>query len=158
MDRRDRPLGFWEATDKIGNPTPYNSVGTSTRVSVEENGIAATLPPNYPSYLYQVVSADKTKRSLKFDLYWIAHTIKPAEFTVYGSTNPNDPWTYVWKPFAKTILTALVSPAGSGSHNAWLWNYYSNTTFLVSTTIPQGFPYYRIETHFFYQTCSVGLR
>lgn len=143
------PLGFWAASDKDGNPTPFNMIGTSARLSTGrgEDGAGATIIPNYDAYLSQVVSADKTQTTLLFDLYWVAHTIKPAEFIIYGSTNPNGPWTELWKPFNKTLITVLIPPPGTGSHNEWLWQYYSNTTSIVSTTIPAGYPYYKIQAH-----------
>ncbi len=142
------PLGHWVASDKPGNPSPDNAVGTSARISVgEEGGLAATIPVNYPAYLYQVVPADPSKKTLKFDMYWVTHTVKPVTVTVYGSNSANGPWTQVWVPFNKTFTQAYVPPAGSGPANAYLWNYYSNMTDMVSTTISTGYPYYKLQVY-----------
>ncbi|MFZ5425128.1 MAG: hypothetical protein ACOZAO_05005 [Patescibacteria group bacterium] len=151
------PLGSWGATDKDGNPTPNNVIGTAARVSAGMGGSNSNLPPHYDAYLYQVVAADPTQTTLNFDTYWVAHTIKPAEVTIYGSNTPNGSWTPVWKPFNQNITTTLFSPPGE-NHNYWLWNYYSNTTDKVSTTIAMGYPYYKVEIHVNFPDADGGFK
>ncbi len=141
------PLGGWGASDKPGNPSPNDAVGTAARLSVGEDGLAVTIPINYPAYLYQVVASDPAKKTLKFDMFWVAHTVKPAQVTVYGGASASGPWTQVWQPFNKTYTQTIIPPAGTGPANAYLWNYYSALTSVVSTTIPVGYPYYKVEVH-----------
>lgn len=142
------PDGHWIASQKPGNPSPDNIEGTAARISTgRSDGGNPTIPINYDAYLYQIVSADPNKTVLSFDMYWVTHTVNPAEVTIYGSQSFNGPWEYVWKPFYKVVTKTLKPPTGA-SVNEWLWNYYSNSTNMVTTTLPEkGYPYYKVEVH-----------
>lgn len=110
--------GGWDATQKRGNPTPDDVVGTCARVSTGRGTRRAgwSVDPGVDAYLSQVVAADPQKRTLKFDMYWVTHTVNPA----------------------------IVSSSGRGQD---LWFYYSALTDMVTTTLAQGYPYYKVEIH-----------
>lgn len=143
------PEGHWSISQKPGNPSPDAEDGTSARISTGrgDGETGATVPINYDAYLYQIVQADPTKSYLEFDMYWVAHTINPGEVTIYGGSGNSGPWQEVWKPFHKVILTVLKPPPGTGSHNQYLWDYYSATTSMVGKDIGAGYPYYKLELH-----------
>lgn len=62
--------GGWGASQKPGNPTPDEVVGTAARISTGRgaNNAGRTVEPGVDTYLYQVVSANPEKRILKFDV------------------------------------------------------------------------------------------
>ena len=136
--------GGWVASQKQGNPTPDETVGTAARLSTgrgaEQRG--KTIDPGIDGYLYQVIPADPSKTTLKFDLYWVTHTVNPAVVTIYGGPTPEGPWIPVWQPFYE-VHTRRIVPESRRAQE--LWRYYSNTTDLVTTTLERGYPYYKLE-------------
>ncbi|HHT26318.1 MAG TPA: hypothetical protein GXZ82_03580 [Firmicutes bacterium] len=138
--------GGWGATQKRGNPTPDDVVGTCARVSTGRGTRRAgwSVDPGVDAYLSQVVAADPQKRTLKFDMYWVTHTVNPAIVSVYGGSSPHGPWVKVWEPFHQVFTKTIVSSSGRGQD---LWFYYSALTDMVTTTLAQGYPYYKVEIH-----------
>ena len=137
--------GGWVASQKPGNPSPDRVVGTAARIStgrgVDCRGKSVDI--GVDAYLYQIVAADPEKRTLKFDMYWVTHTVNPVVVTVYGSTSPEGPWIEVWKPFYQVHTKAIIPPSGRGQD---LWKYYSETTDMVTVTLETtGYPYYKLE-------------
>lgn len=138
--------GYWQASDKDGNPTPDTVLGTAARISTGRgtNDVGQTVPPGVDTYLSQVVAVDPNLRLLKFDMYWVTHTLNPGEVDIYGGSSTNGPWTHIWKPFYQVYTTVIVPPGGHGQD---LWSYYSDTTDLVTTLLTDGYPYYKLEVH-----------
>jgi len=138
--------GGWVASQKAGNPSPDQVIGTAARISTgrgaERKGWS--VDPGVDTYLYQVVSADPTKRTLKFDMYWVTHTVDPVTVTVFGGDSSEGPWTELWQPFRQVYRKVIVSESGRGQD---LWGYYSSTTDLETITLPSGYPHYRLEIH-----------
>jgi len=138
------PSGGWGASQKPGNPTPDDIVGTAARVSTGrgQDRSGKNIDPGADTYLAQVVSANPEKRILKFDMYWVTHTVNPAIVTVYGGFSPQGPWNAVWQPFHQVHTKPIHPESGRGQD---LWVYYSDSTDLAITTLSQGYPYYRLE-------------
>jgi hypothetical protein len=138
--------GGWGATQKQGNPTSDGIVGTCARVSTGRGASRAgwSIDPGVDAYLSQIVAADPQKRTLKFDMYWVTHTVNPGVVNVYAGSSPQGPWQKVWQPFFQVYAKRIAPSSGRGQD---LWFYYSDTTDLVTTTLAQGYPYYKIEIH-----------
>lgn len=139
--------GGWVASQKPGNPTQDNTIGTAARISTGRgtDNRGRTVEPGVDTYLYQIVSADPQKRTLKFDMYWVTHTVDPVEVTIYGGSSADGPWTEIWKPFYQRHTKMIIPTSGRGQD---LWKYYSETTDMVTMTLPNtGYPYYKIEIH-----------
>jgi hypothetical protein len=83
------------------------------------------------AYLYQVVAADSSLTHLQFKTHWVTQWIDRATITIYGGTSGDGPWTAVWVPLDVNQSTT--------SGGAW------TQTELLDTTIPDGFPFYKIE-------------
>jgi hypothetical protein len=136
----------WGASQKEGNPTPDKVAGTAARVStgrtVEERG--QNTKPKQDVYLYQIIPADPAKRTLKFDMYWVTHTLNPGEVNILGANSKDGPWTQLWRPFYQ-VHTKMVIPASRRGND--LWPHYSDLTDLVKTNLSIGFPYYKLEVH-----------
>ncbi|MFY9564435.1 MAG: hypothetical protein WAQ71_09530, partial [Limnochordia bacterium] len=99
--------GGWTASQKQGNPTPDDVIGTAARISTGRGDMRTgwTVDPGVDAALYQIVAADPAKRTLKFDMFWVAHTINPAKVTVFGGDSENGPWTELWQPFYKVEIS-----------------------------------------------------
>jgi hypothetical protein len=120
--------------------------GTAARISSgrtdQERG--KTVDVGVETCFYQILAADPSHTMLKFHMYWVTHTVNPVTVTVYGGKSPDGPWTAVWKPFHH-VQTKSVMPK-SGSHRGQdLWKDYSGKTELVTTTLPHGYPHYKLE-------------
>lgn len=149
----NQPDHSWTASDKPSNPSPAGGCVTSARVSVGEDGKAATVRPNEDVKMYQIVAANPANTKLTFDMYWVMHTANYATVTVYGgnSGDPNGSWTKVWMPFSYSLSEYLIPP--SGVDQSWIWKCYSEhypecadaPQLPVSTTLATGYPYYKIE-------------
>ncbi len=141
--------GNWQSdTTKWGNPAPDEQAGTAARISTgrrANSDVGKTVDIGKDAYLFQIVDADPAHRTLKFDMYWVAHTLNPGEVNVYGGPSPEGPWTHVWKPFHQVHKKAVRPPAGRSANV--LWKHYSDLTELVTTTLPQGYPCYKVEVH-----------
>jgi len=136
----------WGATDKDGNPTPDEVLGTAARISTGrgESQVGQTVQPGVDTYLYQIIAADPAKRTLKFDMYWVTHTVNPGEVTIFGGESPDGPWNELWKPFYQVHTKAIIPESRRGQD---LWKYYSDSTDLAVTTLFRGWPYYKLEVH-----------
>ena len=138
--------GHWGASEKDGNPTPDGVLGTSARISTGrgENQAGKTVDPGVDTYLAQVVSADPNYRTLRFDMYWVTHTLQPGQVTIYGAESGEGPWTAVWRPFYQVFTRMIIPESREGQD---LWNYYSDLTSLVTTNLARGYPFYKLEVH-----------
>lgn len=144
----------WTASNKPTNPSPASGCVTAGRISIGEDGTAATVQPNQDIRMYQIVTANPSNKNLIFDMYWVVHTMNVGTVTVYGGTSadPNGTWTKVWTPFSYSVTKQLTPPSGV-SPVVWLWNCYSNhlpecadaPQLPATTTLTQGYPYYKIE-------------
>jgi hypothetical protein len=139
--------GGWGASQKPGNPTPDEVVGTAARIStgrgVERRGKSVDI--GVDAYLYQVVSADPKKSTLKFNMYWVTHTVDPVEVIIYGGSSLDGPWTEVWKPFYQVHTKTIRPSSGRGQD---MWKYYSEATDMMTVTLQTtGYPYYKLEIH-----------
>ena len=85
------------------------------------------------AYLYQVVSADPALNHLRFKIHWVTVWIDRATVTLYGGNSAEGPWTAVWVP--------LDIDQSASSRGAW------TQTDLLDTTIPAGFPFYKVELY-----------
>jgi hypothetical protein len=136
----------WSPSQKEGNPTPDKLAGTAARVStgrtVENRGQNTRAKEDV--YLYQVMPADPAKLALKFDMYWVTHTLNPGEVNIYGSDSKDGPWTQLWQPFYQ-VHTKVVIPASRRGND--LWPHYSDLTDLVTTNLAKGYPFYKLEVH-----------
>jgi len=101
-----------------------------------------TVDPGVDAALYQIVAADPAKRTLKFDMFWVAHTINPAKVTVFGGDSEKGPWTELWQPFYQ-VYTQVIRPESKMGNE--LWRYYSSTTDLATITLDRGYPFYKVE-------------
>lgn len=136
--------GGWTASQKPGNPTPDGVVGTAARISTGRGAQRTgwTVDPGVDAVLYQVVAADPMKRTLKFDLYWVTHTVNPAVVTIYGSTSEHGPWIEVWQPYYQ-VYTKMIVPESRVAQE--LWRYYSQTTDLETIALDRGYRFYKVE-------------
>ena len=127
------PNGYFGASDKDGNPTPDNVLGTAARISTGrgDDEAGATVDPNVDAYLYQIIQADSSETELKFDMYWVTHTVI-AQVNVYGGNSASGPWTSLWQPFNQTYLKPIIPESGLGQD---LWKYYSDLTDLETKAI-----------------------
>lgn len=147
------PDHSWTASDKPSNPSPSDGCATSARISVGEDGLAATVKPNQDVKMYQIVAANPAQKNLVFDMYWVIHTANYTTVNVYGgqSADPNGSWTKVWTPFNYSINETLIPP--SGVNQSWIWKCYSEhypecgdaPQLPATTTLSTGYPYYKIE-------------
>ena len=139
------PNGYFGASDKDGNPTPDNVLGTAARISTGrgDDEAGATVDPNVDAYLYQIIQADSSETELKFDMYWVTHTVI-AQVNVYGGNSASGPWTSLWQPFNQTYLKPIIPESGRGQD---LWKYYSDLTDLETMNLSKGYPYYKLEVH-----------
>lgn len=138
------PGGGWQPSQKPGNPTPDDVVGTAARLSTGRGVDRAgrTIDPNQFASLIQVVATDPDHRGLRFHMHWVAHTVDPVIVTVYGGPTPEGPWEEVWVPFVQRHTRVIRPESGRGND---LWDYYTALTPPVSTTLERGYPYYRVE-------------
>lgn len=138
--------GGWVASQKTGNPTPDAIEGTSARISTGRGAQRTgwSVDPGVGAYLYQVVPADSRKKTLKFDMYWVTHTVDPVIVTVYGGSTAQGPWEAVWEPFRQVVAKSVLPATGRGQD---LWVYYSDSTDIVTTTLAGGHPYYKVEIY-----------
>jgi hypothetical protein len=136
--------GGWGASQKPGNPTPDDSIGTSARISTGRGADKKgwSVDPGVTTGLYQIVNADPGNTILSFHMYWVTHTVDPAKVTVYGGDSPQGPWKEVWVPFNQTYTKTIRPLSGRGND---LWGFYSSNTPEVSTVIDRGYPYYKLE-------------
>lgn len=141
--------GNWQGeTTKWGNPSTDDNAGTSGRISTgrrADSDVGKTVDVRKDAYLYQLVIADPANRTLKFDMYWVAHTLDPGEVNVYGGPSADGPWTHLWRPFHQVHKKAVLPPEGRAGNT--LWRHYSDLTELVTTTLPVGYPFYKVEIH-----------
>ena len=141
--------GNWQGdSTKWGNPSPDATTGSAARISTgrrADSNVGKTVDVGEDGYLYQVVAADPANKTLKFDMYWVAHTLNPGEVNIYGGPAEKGPWTKVWRPFYQ-VHTKVIRPPGGRSANV-LWRHYSDLTDLATTTLPLGHPYYKVEIH-----------
>lgn len=141
--------GHWQGnTTKWGNPTPGEKAGSAARISTgrrADSNVGKTVEVGKDTYLYQVVAADPANKRLKFEMYWVAHTLAPGEVTIYGGHSEKGPWTKLWCPFHQVHRKVVRPPKGRRGNV--LWRHYSSLTALVATTIPTGYPYYKVEVH-----------
>ena len=136
----------WTASDKQGNPTPDDVEGTAARISTgrTDQQRGKTVDVGVETCLYQVVAADPAHTTLKFDMYWVTHTVNPCVVTVYGGPSAQGPWTEVWKPFHQ-VQTKSVMPKSGSRRGQDLWKDYSAKTDLATTTLARGNAHYKIE-------------
>lgn len=137
--------GGWTASQKPGNPTPDDIVGTAARISTGRGDRLAghTVNPGVDTYLYQIVAADSAKRTLKFDMHWVTHTVNPVVVTVYAGLFPEGPWEEIWKPFYQVHTKIIIPPSLIAQD---LWQYYSSITDLATVTLEEGgYSYYKVE-------------
>ena len=144
--------GNWQGgTRKWGNPSPDATEGTAARISTgrrEDSDVGKSVDIGVDTYLYQIVAADASKKTLKFDMYWVTHTLNPGEVNIYGSPSAEGPWTHVGRPFHQVHKKTVLPPTDGGSRRGnVLWKHYSGLTKLVTMTIPMGYPYYKVEVH-----------
>lgn len=126
----------WIPSDKDQNPSPYGEMGTAARWA-EMNEVVY---PNVDVYLYQVISADSAQRKLRFSTWWVSHRVDVLEYTVYGSSSAQGPWTKVWTPLSVSVAVEE-KPASGDKDDLW------KNTGLKETTISTGYPYYKLEIH-----------
>jgi hypothetical protein len=143
---------YWSSSQKEANPAPdiiisgicdYQPVycGTSARLSDTPGKTGGLGIPGVHSYLYQVVSADSSKRKLRFFAHWVSHLIDPAEVVIYGGNSSTGPWTQVWVPLHVVVDEVILPPEGCGSTCLW------EQTGWLETVLPQGYSHYKIEIH-----------
>jgi hypothetical protein len=141
--------GHWQGnTTKWGNPSPDEKMGSSARISTgrrTDSDIGKSVDVGKDAYLYQVVAADPANKTLKFDMYWVTHTLNPGEVNIYGGPSAKGPWKHLWRPFHQVHKKAVRPPMGRSGNV--LWKHYSDLTELATTTIPVGYPYYKLEVH-----------
>jgi len=150
---------YWTASNKHGNPTPDDVEGTAARISTgrtdEQRG--KTVDAGVETCLYQIVSADPSLTKLKFDMYWVTHTVNPVTVRVYGGPSREGPWTEVWKPFHHVQTTSLRPKSGS-RRGQDLWKDFSDLTDLATTTLSLGYPHYKLEIRATLPDKSGGLK
>jgi hypothetical protein len=130
--------GLWGPSNKGGNPSPYGEKGTGARFASGSTDAGLGFNPGgLDAYLYTVVQSDPANAILVFKTHYVTGYIEIAEFTIYGSQSPDGPWQAVWVPLSVTPATEVKMD-------------WQETPFLA-TTLPAGFPYYKIEAHGRYQ-------
>jgi hypothetical protein len=122
---------IWSHSQKRSNPSPDDVLGTSARLAFGSGQGGGTGQGGVDAYLYQVVQADPALNHLQFKIHWVTQWIDRATVTIYGGTSADGPWTAVWTP--------LDINQSSSSGGAW------TQTDLLDTTIPEGFPFYKME-------------
>jgi hypothetical protein len=143
---------YWSSSQKESNPAPdivihgicsFQPVycGTAARLSDTPGQSGGVGIPGVDAYLYQVVSADSSKRKLKFFTHWVSHLIDPAEVVIYGGNSSNGPWTKVWVPFHVVQDEIIVPPGGCTTECLW------EETGWLETVLPQGYSHYKVEIH-----------
>lgn len=124
---------IWSLSQKDSNPSPDQVQGTSARLAFGSGQGGGTGQGGVDAYLYQVVPADAALNHLKFKIHWVTGWIDRAAVTIYGGNSAEGPWTAVWTPLD------INQDTSSGA----IW---TQTEFL-DTTIPAGFPFYKIELY-----------
>lgn len=122
-------FGTWSATYKWHNPSPDN-LGDQSHTAAD---ISAHGPPcqGVDCYFHQVVSANPSNKTLKFQIYWITIMMDENWAVIYGGNSVSGPWTEVWQPFHVY-----------NTHNlGWRQSGPSQTT------IATGYSYYKIVLH-----------
>jgi hypothetical protein len=122
---------IWSLSQKRSNPGPDQVWGTSARLAFGYGQGGGVGQEGVDAYLYQVVTADSSLNHLRFKIHWVTQWIERAAVTIYGGNSADGPWTAVWVPFEVDQSTS--------SFGAW------TQTELLDTTIPDGFPYYKVE-------------
>ena len=115
--------GGWTASQKQGNPTPDDVIGTAARISTGRGDTRTgwTVDSGVDAVLYQIVAADPAKRTLKFDMFWVAHTINPAKVTVFGGDSERVLGPSFGSPSTRCI--PVIRPESKMGNE--LWRYYS---------------------------------
>lgn len=126
----------WGPSDKDQNPSPYSETGTSARWAE----INETVYPNVDVYLYQIIEADSSHKNLKFSTWWVSHRIDILEYTVFGGSSSNGPWTKVWTPFSVSV-DVEERPESGNKDDLW------KNTGIMETTISTGYAFYKLEIH-----------
>ncbi len=124
---------IWSLSQKDSNPSPDQVQGTSARLAFGSGQGGGTGQGGVDAYLYQVIPADAALNHLKFKIHWVTGWIDRAAVTIYGGDSADGPWTAVWTPLD------INQDTSSGA----IW---TQTEFL-DTTIPAGFPFYKIELY-----------
>ena len=122
---------IWSLSQKQSNPGPDQVLGTSARLAFGSGQGGGTGQGGVDAYLYQVVAADSSLTHLQFKTHWVTQWLDRATITIYGGNSADGPWTAVWIPLDVDQSTT--------SGGAW------TQTELLDTTIPEGFPFYKIE-------------
>jgi hypothetical protein len=122
---------IWSLSQKQSNPGPDSVLGTSARLAFGSGQGGGTGQGGVDAYLYQVVAADAAQTHLQFKIHWVTQWIDRATVTIYGGSSATGPWTAVWVP--------LDIDQSSSTGGAW------TQTELLDNTIPEGFPFYKVE-------------
>jgi len=143
----------WGISQKVDNPSPEILVsgdcafepvycGTGARWAEERLDGEKMTYPGLDVYLHQVVATDPAHRRLSFSMHWVNHRIDVAEVLVFGSQGPNGPWELVWLPITISQDENPL-PCCVPGHNDLPWF----ETAVLSTTLPMGYPYYKLVLH-----------
>jgi hypothetical protein len=143
----------WGFSQKESNPSPEIIVsgvcgfeevfcGTGARWANETREGDTLSYPGLDVYLYQVVATDPAHRRLNFSMYWVNHRIDVAEILVHGSETAEGPWELVWLP---VTISQDENPGSCcvPGHKGIPWFQ----TFLLDTTLENGYPFYKVELH-----------
>ncbi|VAW32495.1 hypothetical protein MNBD_CHLOROFLEXI01-1547 [hydrothermal vent metagenome] len=122
---------IWSLSQKQSNPGLDTVLGTSARLAFGSGQGGGTGQGGVDAYLYQVVAADASQAHLQFKIHWVTQWIDRATVTIYGGASADGPWTAVWTPLDVDQATS--------TGGAW------TQTELLDTTIPEGFPFYKVE-------------
>ncbi len=143
---------YWSSSQKEPNPSPdiivtgicgFKQVycGTAGRLSPIPGQSGGVAVPGVDAYLYQVVSADSSKRKLRFFTHWVSHLVDPAEVNIYGGNSPTGPWTFLWRPLHVVQYQVIKPPEGCTTQCLW------EETGWLEYIIPKGYSHYKIEIH-----------
>jgi hypothetical protein len=125
------------------NKNPCGINRTAARLN--DPSLAGQSQPNVHEYLSQVVPGQGA--TLTVQMACIQHSALIGDTNIYGSTSPNGPWNLVWRPF--TIADCAHSTV---EDRGW------GTTRQAQITIPQSYPYYKIEFHAMRDAAGGGIK
>lgn len=148
--------GTGNAKPDCPGPAPW---GTAYTLRWARNsGQTPEFHPNVEVRVHTVVASPGAKRSLKFFMHWVMHRMT-LSVHVYGGPSANGPWTHVWVPFQHTQTVDWRPPPSAPRSEAWRYftslpgkfdDWYAPVP--QTTTLAQGYPYYKIELRASYPT------
>jgi PKD repeat protein len=125
----------WGLSQKSAVPGPSSVDGFGARL-----GEGSGYNPGQDAFLHQIVPANATEKTLRFQFWWVISSINQAGIEIYGADSSSGPWSLVWEPWYTT----------SGGDMQF------HQTPLEEITLSRGYSYYKIRVLGNYPVGKVG--